>query len=197
MHARFSKYVSVLLFPAMGVMAGCGEGKTASPTAPTLLQSALVTAEPSVAAAELVPDRFCSAGSALGLRIIVTIGGGSEVIARGLQFEFTDFSGHRAFPVSIFTSTGPMGSDRVPLPIPTQGSIPMPGASPIPIPSSSPIPIPPIPGVQIPAGGSRSIPIFLQFGCGVTGGGILVVTVETADTRGVSFTSNARVRVDG
>jgi hypothetical protein len=200
MHARFSKYVSVLLFPAMGVMAACGERESASPTGPTVLQSALVTAEPSVAPAELVPDRFCSAGSTLGVRIIITIGGGSEVIARGLQFEFTDRFGHRDVPVAIWTSTSPAGSDRIPLPIPTQGSIPMPGTSPIPIPSSSPIPIPAssqIPGVRIPAGASRTVPIFLQFGCGVTAGGILVVTVDTVDMRGMSFTSHARVRVDG
>ena len=200
MHARFSKYVAVLLFPAMGVMAGCGERESVSPTGPTMLQSAIVTAEPSVATAEFVPDRFCAAGSTLGVRIVITIGGGSDVIARGLQFEFTDRFGHRAVPIGVFTSTTPTGSDRIPLPIPTQGSIPMPGASPIPIPSSSSIPIPAsslIPGVQIPAGASRMVPIFLQFGCGVTAGGTLVVSVDTADMRGMTFTSHAHVRVDG
>jgi hypothetical protein len=202
MHARFSKYVSVLLFLAIGVIAGCGERERASPTSPSVLQSAIVTAEPSVATAELVPDRFCPAGSTLGVRIIITIGGRSEVIARGLQFEFTDRFGHRAVPVAFSTSTSTTatGADRMPLPIPTQSSIPIPTLGSIPIPGSSPIPIPaasPIPGVQIPAGASHTVPIFLQFGCGVMASGTLVVSVDTTDMQGMSFTSHARVRVDG
>ena len=191
MHARFSKYVLVLLFPVMGVMAGCGERESASPTSPTALKSAHVTAEPSVATAEFVPDRSCPAGSTFGVRIVITIGGGSGVIARRMQFEFTDRFGRRAFPVVISTSTTATGSDRMPLPIPTQGSIPIPGSSPIPIPASSPSP-----GVQIPAGASHAVPVFLQFGCGVTAGGSLVVSVDTTDMQGFPFTSHARVRVD-
>ena len=72
MHARFSKYVPILLFPAIGVLAGCGDRDGANPAAPTVFGSAVVTAEPSMATPELIPDRLCSGGSTFGVRIIIT-----------------------------------------------------------------------------------------------------------------------------
>jgi hypothetical protein len=198
MHACFSKYVPVLLFPAIGAIAGCGDRDNVNPTAPTVLTSASVTAEPSTATPELVPNRLCPGGSTFGVRIIITIGARSDIIASRLRFEFTDRGGHSTVPLAIGTATASTESTSSsvlpPIPIPTQGSIPIPGLSSIPIPSSSPIPVD---GVQIPAGGSRTVPIFLQFGCGVARAGTLVVSVDMADVRGMSFTSNARVRVDG
>ena len=198
MHACFPKYVPILLFPAIGVIAGCGDRDNANPTTPTVLGSAFVTAEPSTATRELVADRHCPGGSTFGVRIIITIGAGSDITGRRLRFEFRDRAGHRSVPLAVSTTTGPTGSTSSsafsPIPTPSQGSLPLPGTSSIPIPSSSPIPFE---GVQITAGGSRSVPVFLQFGCGVAGAGTLVVSVDTADMSGKSFTSHARVRVDG
>jgi hypothetical protein len=200
MHTGFSKYVPILLFPAIGVLAGCRDREDGHPTAPTVFgtSAALLTAEPPMATPELVPDRLCPGGSTFGVRIIITIGAGSDIIARRLRFDFTDRDGRHAVPLlfsTLTTSTGSTGSSAfTPIPIPTQGSIPIPGLSSIPIPSSSAIPGE---GVQIPAGGSRTVPIFLQFGCGVAAAGTLVVSVDTTDIRGMPFTTNARVRVDG
>jgi hypothetical protein len=199
MRTVFSKYVPIFLFTAIGVIAGCDD-RDGHPTAPTVFGSsaAFVTAEPSTATPELVADRLCPGGSTFGVRIIITIGAGSDIIASRLRFDFTDRDGRRAVPLLFSTLTTSTGSTSnsvlTPIPIPTQGSIPIPGSSSIPIPSQSSIPVD---GVQIPAGGSRTVPIFLQFGCGVARAGTLVVSVDTADMRGMSFTSNARVRVDG
>jgi len=199
MHAGFSKYVPLLLFPAIGVFASCGDRDHANPTAPTVLTSASVTAEPSTATPELVPNRLCPGGSTFGVRIIITIGAGSDIVASGLRFEFTDRAGHRTIPLAIATATAPTESTSTststftPIPIPTQSSIPIPGSSPVTIPSSSSIPVD---GVQIPAGATRTVPIFLQLGCGVMAPGTLVVFVDTTDMRGTSFTPQARVRVD-
>ena len=199
MRTGFSKYVPIFLFAAIGVFAGCDD-RDGHPTAPTMFGSsaALVTAEPSIATPEPVADRLCSGGSTFGVRVVITIGAGSDMIARRLRFEFTDRDGRHAVPLlfsTLTTSTGSTSNSAfTPIPIPTQGSIPIPGSSSIPIPSQSSIPVD---GVQIPAGGSRTVPIFLQFGCGVARAGTLVVIVDTADMRGMSFTSNTRVRVDG
>jgi hypothetical protein len=206
MHACFSKYVPLLLFTAFGVSTGCGEREHANPNAPTVLTSASVTAEPSTATAELVPNRLCPEGSTFGVRIIITIGAGSDIIASGLRFEFTDRAGRRTVPLAIATATAPTGSTSssasVPIPIPSQSSIPIPSQSSIPIPGSSPVTIPtsspiPVDGVQMPAGATRTIPIFLQLGCGVAAPGTLVIIVDTTDMRGTSFTPQVRVRVDG
>ena len=197
MHACFSKYVPLLLFTAFGVSTGCGERDHANPNAPTMLTSASVTAEPSTATAELVPTRLSPEGSTIGVRIIITIGAGSDIIASGLRFEFTDRAGRRTVPLAIATATSPTASTSssasMPIPIPSQSSIPIPGSSPVTIPSSSPIPVD---GVQIPAGAARTVPIFLQLGCGVAGPGTLVIIVDTTDMRGTSFTPQVRVRVD-
>jgi hypothetical protein len=199
MRTGFSKYVPIFLFAAIGVLAGCDD-HDGHPTAPTTFGSsaALVTAEPSIATPELVADRLCPGGSTFGVRIVVTIGAGSDIIASRLRFDFTARDGRHSVPLLFSTLTTSTGSTSnsvlTPIPIPTQGSIPIPGSSSIPIPSQSSVPVD---GVQIPAGGSRSVPIFLQFGCGVARAGTLVVSVDTADMRGMSFTSNARVRVDG
>ena len=198
MHAGFSKYVPLLLFPAIGVFASCGDRDHANPTAPTVLTSASVTAEPSTARPELVPNRLCPGGSTFGVRIVITIGAGSDIIASRLRFEFTDRAGHRTVPLAIATATrlteSTPNSVFTPIPIPTQSSIPIPGSSPVTIPSSSPIPVD---GVQIPAGATRTVPIFLTFGCDVAAPGMLVVSVDTTDMRGTSFTPHVRVRVDG
>jgi hypothetical protein len=198
MHAGFSKYVPLLLFPAIGVFASCGDRDHANPTAPTVLTSASVTAEPSTARPELVPNRLCVGGSSFGVRIVITIGAGSDITASRLRFEFTDRAGHRTVPLALATAsaTSESASKSVlpPIPIPTQSSIPIPGSSPVTIPSSSPIPVD---GMQIPAGSSRTVSIFLQFGCGVAAPGTLIVSVDTTDMRGTSFTPQVRVRVDG
>ena len=197
MHACFSKYVPLLLFTAFGVSTGCGERDHANPNAPTMLTSASVTAEPSTATAELVPNRLCPEGSSFGVRVIITIGAGSDIIASGLRFGFTDRAGRRTVPISITTAPAPTApsssSASVPIPIPSQSSIPIPGSSAVTIPSSPPIPVD---GVQIPAGAARTVPIFLQLGCGVAGPGTLVIIVDTTDMRGTSFTPQVRVRVD-
>jgi hypothetical protein len=196
MSTRFSKHMTVLLLPAAVLVTACGETNHASPTTPAAVStSALITAEPLTATPEFLPLAFCPAGPPFAIRLLITIGsGGDIVIVRRLRFHFRDRFGDVAVPLVTETRTALSGS------IPTQMPIPLPTSPPIAIPSASPIPIPgslPFEDARIQAGGSRTVPTFLQFGCGVPADGTLVVSVDTAGVRGTSGTSHVSVRIGG
>ena len=89
-----------------------------------------------------------------------------QLIINGFGFEFLDGFGVRSVPTLISTSStfAPM----VPVPLPTSSPIPIPGVS------SS------FNGLIMSGGSSRSLPMLLQFGCGVSAPGTLVVGVITA-----------------
>jgi hypothetical protein len=196
MYTRSPTYITVLLVPAIVVIAACGNHDSASPTAPGAVTSALVVAaEPMTATPEFTSISFCPAAPSFGVRLLITISGnGDIVILQRLRFAFTDRFGGFAVPVVTQTSTALSGGipTSMPVPLPTSPSIPIPGASPIPIPGSLPVE-----ELRIQAGVSGTLPVLLNFGCGVPADGTLVVSVDTTDMRGRSSTSQVRVRVGG
>ncbi len=193
MYTRSPKYILVLLFPAIALIAACGNHDSVSPTSPAPVTSALITAEPMTARPEFLPISFCPAAPSFGVRLLITISGNGEiVIVQRLRFAFTDRLGGFAVPTVTQTSTALSGGipTSMPVPLPTSPSIPIPSASPIPIPGSLPVE-----ELRIHAGVSGTLPVLLNFGCGVPADGTLVVSVDTTYRRGRSSTSQVRVRV--
>jgi hypothetical protein len=201
MHARFLKYVPVLLFSASLATTACGDSDRTSPTAATPLQSALVAAEPMAVTAELVPNASCSSLPPFRIPLVIIVSGGQGLIVRGVRFSFTDRLGGTALPVvipALLPSGAMSGSSSMPVPMPSSMPIPMPAPGSITLPGSSPIPIPgstAVTGVLIRAGDSRRVPLILEFDCGVPAAGTLVATVETMSPKGKSDTSRVSVRV--
>jgi hypothetical protein len=191
MNARGSKYVSVLLFPALFTIAACSDRPGIDLTAPAgIVESALITAEPLAVTPEFLPDRFCAGRPPFRVRLLVTVRGGFDDAARRLRFNFTDRFGGFAVPLVVPIPTAASTSHSIPTSLP----VPLPG--PTPIPTSSPVPIPGISSngnVGIPLGVSRPFPLFLVFECGVPAAGTLVVSIDGAHT--TSRASHVVVRV--
>jgi len=187
MPTRFSQRIPVLLsIPAVVLIAGCSERAPASPTAPAVVESALITAEPMTAAPEFLPISVCRPEPSFGVRLIITIGGGREFFVRRLRFSFRDRLGAVSVPFATAIATSRFNS------------VPIPTSAPIPFPTSAPIPIAgalTIDHQRITAGTSRTQGVFLQFGCGVPPSGTLIISVDTTDARGDSATSLVHVRV--
>lgn len=187
MYTRSPKYITVLLVPAIVVIAACGNHDSASPTAPAAVTSALVIAEPMTATPDFSSISFCPAAPSFGVRLLITISGnGDIVIVQRLRFAFADRFG--GFAVPVVTQT----------PRSTSGAIP--NSMPVPLPTSMPIPIPgslPAEELVIHAGVSHTMPVSLRFGCGVPADGTIIVSVDTTDMRGRASTSQVRVRVGG
>jgi len=193
MYPRSPKYILVLLVPVFALIAACGNDNSVSPTTPAPVTSALVTTEPMTATPEFSRISFCPAAPSFGVRLLITISGNGEiVIVERLRFAFTDRLGGFAVPVVTQTSAALSGGipTSMPVPLPTSPSVPIPSASPIPIPGSLPVE-----ELRIHAGVSGTLPVLLNFGCGVPADGTLVVSVDTTDRRGRSSTSQVRVRV--
>jgi hypothetical protein len=200
MDRRFSQYLPLLLIPAIAVIAACDDAEPVSPTAPVAVESALITAEPVTATPEFLTGSFCPAGPPFGLRLVITVGGALDIVVRQLRFDFTDRFGGMAVPLVTPIPAAPSRSIPTSMPVPIPGSTAIPSSPVIPIPGSSPIPIPgssPIENVRIPSGFPTTLPLFLEFGCGVPAAGTLVISVDTTDARGTSGTSRVRVRVGG
>lgn len=191
MNASFSKYVSVLLFPALVFIAACTDSEQGGLTSPTLVTSSLITAEPLSVTPEFLAGSFCSGHPPFRVRLVLSVGGAHQDVPRQLRFEFTDRFGGLAIPLVVPVATGSSGFGSIPT------SLPMPLPTPTPIPGTSPIPIPgpsASGGLGVPAGGPRTFPVHVEFGCGVPAAGTLVVTVQGS---GTALTSQARVRVGG
>lgn len=188
MYTRSPKCITVLLVPAIVVIAACGNHDSASPTAPAAVTSeASVIAEPMTATPEFSSISFCPAAPSFGVRLLITISGnGDIVIVQRLRFAFADRFGGFAVPVVTQTPRSTSGS------IPTSVPVPLPTSSPIPIPGSLPAS-----ELVIHAGVSHTMPVSLGFGCGVPADGIIIVSVDTTDRRGRASTSQVRVRVGG
>ena len=191
MYARYPTYAPVLLFLAITATTACNRG-VVSPTSPTAAAGvkASLTAEPASARAELLPGLFCPTQPGFGVRVVVIIGAGQELILRGITFSFTDRFGDRSFPQVIPIAT----PSATPTTFPSSTPISIPGAAPLP--SVSPIPIPgalPIEGLLV--SGSRSLPFFLTFGCGLVPEGTITISADTANRKGSRGTSQLMVPV--
>ena len=191
MHAGFSIWVRGLLLSAFVATAACsGSRATQSPTAPTSLGSPRVTVEAARVTRESVPFAGCPEGSPFRLRLVVVVSADQDVSIRGLGFDFLDLLGTISASRVTPTSVAPVGGTSLP-----SSPVSIPSSMPVQIPSSSPIPIPG--AMSLSAGVSRTLPFFLDFGCGVPPAGTLVISVDTMDGRGIVGTSRVSVHVGG
>jgi hypothetical protein len=197
MFLRFHKYGVSLLFLAAAGAAAC-ERSGASPTVPTVISSepqSVLATEPQMLRPEIVPGNSCVGQPAFGTRVVVLVGGRTDVRVRGLRFHFTDRVGFNTVPhVTTFSSSTALSTSPIPTPPPT----PIPSSMPIPLPSTSPIPIPGMTSGQdlfVRGGRTHPIPCLLTFACGVWSDGVLVIAVDMAGETGAFTTSELRVRV--
>jgi hypothetical protein len=178
MSPQCQKSVPVLLVLASTIAGGCGDSDKASPMAPSAMQEALVTGEPTSVIPEVVASASCATGPRFGVRIVITVGGEGGVIVRRLRFTLLDRSGGTSLP----TAVSPLSSSSISTPA-SSTPVPVPGA--LTSPSSSP--------VAIPSGTSSVFPFFVEFECGTPTVGTLVATVETEDRKGREKTSEVRI----
>ena len=138
-----------------------------------------VSVEPAALRAEFLFDRTCPQARPFGTRVIVVVGGGDGSL-RSIRFRFSDRFGVNSVPRVIPIA----GSDPMTATIPSiTTSMPMIGGV-APLPSPAPIPI----------RGSSQFPFFLQFDCGVTPRGVMLIAVDVTGPRG-DQTSEIRARI--
>jgi hypothetical protein len=192
MYARFPTYGLVLLFLVFTATAACDRLDTPASPAPKASAEASLTAEPAAPRPELLHSFACPTRPGFGIRLIVIASGEQDLILRGIRFAFMDRFGDRAFPQVIPTPTLSSASTSLPSssPIPIPGAAPLPGSSLIPVPGALPIE-----GLLISGGGSRSLPFFLTFGCGLVPEGTITISADTATRSGSSGTSQLLVPV--
>jgi hypothetical protein len=169
MDARICKYAAGFVLLASLGMAGCDNdgGSTGHLTGPGTVTSALVMVEPAAVLPTFVASPFCFTATPFQAGFTLLFRADQDLFINGFGFEFLDGFGVRSVPTLISTS-----STFAPL-------------VPVPLPSSSPVPIPGVSsfnGLIVSRGSSRTLPMLLQFGCGVPALGTLFVNVNT--TRG-------------
>ena len=183
MDARICKYAAGFVVLASLGMAACDKdaGSTGHLTGPGVVTSTLVTVEPAAVLPTFVASPFCFTATPFQAGFTLLLRADQEIIINGFDFEFLDRFGGRSVPTLISTS-----STFAPL-------------VPVPLPSSSPVPIPGVSsfnGLIVSRGGSRTLPMLLQFGCGVAAPGTLVVGVITA-VGGRADVKQVSVRIGG
>jgi hypothetical protein len=193
MERCFRKYLPVLVTAAAATVA-CSDAAPASPTDPSLLQTAAVTVEPMIVRPEFLPGLFCAAHPPFRGNVVVVLGGPQDIIVRGLHFTFHHRLGGRTLPTVFPTPTASGAILTTPPygPVPTPGFATLPGASPVPIPGASSIE-----GVLLHAQTLRRMPFTLEFGCGVPADGTLVIKADSADRRGTWYATEVKVEIRG
>lgn len=189
---RSPKYAPLFLISAFLITSACSDRNDTSPTAPSVMESFGLTAEPLTIAPELLSAPFCGSWPPFRAPVTVIVRGRRDLIVRRLGFDFTDRFGRRSVPATIRPLSGSSGATAIP------NSSPVPFPSPATLPSSSPIPIPgssPFDGLRLSGAASHRLPFSLEFGCGVPAAGTLSVSIEATDERGASGTSQVNVRI--
>jgi hypothetical protein len=191
MNARIFRYVVSLVSISL-IVAGCDDRaeRVSSPTAPDRGQSVMAIAAPAEIAPEFLPSPFCRTLRRFLLRLDLTIHPVPDRVLGMARFDFADRFGGRAIPV--VTPAFDMAAT-----LPNSMPVPLPSSSPVPLPSSSSIPIPgtlSLEGLRFPSG-SRTLPLVLEFGCGVRSAGTLFISVETTDRRGMSDVWRVSARI--
>ena len=190
MRASFYNGAGALLLSLAAAAAGCSTTNDVSPTAPAVVDAPTMTADPVAARPEFPGRHVCPKLPDFGLRVGITFRGRHDMIVHRLRFRFKDHFGNVALPIVISGARSPAANLGV-LPMPSQGAVTIPSSGPIPMPSSLPIE-----GILVSAGVSQSFNFFLEFGCGLSSNGILVVTGDLFDRKGTPFSSEATIRVD-
>lgn len=200
MYARHPKYVAVFLVSALAFTA-CGDSDGPSPTGPSTIQTATMTAEPALLVPQFFPNAFCARFSPFGAQLTIVLRPSRDVSVRLIRFHFVDRFGARhipgVIPIPTTSSAGAFNVGSVTMP--TSPTIPFPGA-PAPFPGSVPLPIPGVSGFDplfVLGGHSRLLPFFLQFDCGIPADGTVFVDFDLRDDRGRASTSQLRVRLRG
>ena len=186
MDPRICKYASAFVLLASLGIAGCTEDGvfTGHVTGPSTLTPApvnVVTVEPAAVLPVFLSSPFCGTLPLFQAGFTLVFRADQELFISGFGFEFLDGFGVRSVPTLISTS-----NTFAPL-------------VPVPVPSSSPIPIPGVSsfnGLILSRGSSRTLPMLLQFGCGVPAAGTLVVSVNTA-SGGTADVRRVSVRIVG
>lgn len=182
MYLRLQNYVLLLLIAVFVISTACSnDNDDAMLTAPSAsVVATTVTAEPATLNPEFAVRPMCVGGPSFGLRLVITVGSGRDVIVRRLRISLLDRRGTPATPISISPlSASVAGALPSSVPVVTPGALTMPSSSPI----------------AVPSGGATSFPLFLEFGCGVPPEGTLVATVEMTNDKGESETSEMSIRV--
>ena len=186
MDARICKYASAFVLSAALGMAGCVKDgvftdHVVAPSTLTPTPVKFITVEPATVLPVFLSSPFCGTLPPFQTGFTLVFRADQELFISGFGFEFLDAFGVRSVPILISTS---------------RTSAPL---VPVPIPSSSPIPIPgvlPFSGLIMSPGSSQTLPMLLQFGCGVPASGTLVVSVNTA-SRGTPDVTRVSVRIVG
>ena len=199
MSIRFHRYGVPMALLALAAIAAC-DSQHYTAAGPSSLSSGFTAAstkfdfQPATLRTESIPGNSCVTDPAFATRIIIIVGPAGDVILSWLRFSFTDRFGRNALPrVTPIPGSSPLSVPASS--IPPFSPIPVPGVAPLP---PSPIPIPGSGGANgllVPAGGSRQLPFFLLFDCGVAPAGMLFVMTDVADSSGRMHTSRFEVRV--
>jgi hypothetical protein len=184
MHADHTRYVAGALLLIVLGGAACSDTLPADVTAPSAVPAITLKAEPSIVRPEILPPLgACRDRAAFRTRFVVILGDSNDGIVQGLDVSFVDSLGAIALPTvlgaSAFDSRTPVG---VPVTLPTSSPIPIPQA----IPND---------GFLVPIGGTRQVPVTLQFGCEVRPHGTLFVTARTRDRHGRSGSQRLAIAV--
>jgi hypothetical protein len=164
----------------------CSDAAPPDATTPTSIRAIALSVQPEKVEPEFLPPFVgCTGARAFRTRFAVVVGGMETFVVQELRVSFSDRFGMTAVPTVVPATGAPSGSMITSSP-------------PIPLPSSMPIPIPtsgPNDGLSVFPGGSRELPVLLEFGCHVRPQGTIVVAVGTRDGRGRSTTHRLTVDV--
>ena len=186
MHPHITTYIPCTLLLAGLACVSCSDVAPADATAPTSIKSIALSVQPEKVEPEFLPPiGACTGGRAFRTRFVVVAGGMQGFVVQELRASFSDRFGVLTVPTVLSASAA-------------QSNSMIPSSPPVPLPTSMPIPIPsagPNNGLSVFAGGSREVPVRLEFGCHVRPQGTIHVDVGTRDDRGRSTTHRLTVDV--
>jgi len=185
MCASLSKFVPAAVLSAVLAGAACTVSAPVAATAPTANAQVTLKAEPSIVRPDfLPPSGGCRDHAGFRTRFVVFVGGfGGIVVVTGLHTSFVDGFGVSVMPTVLASPVfggATTSTSGTPVPLPTSGPIPFPLTGPVPIPD----------------GGTRQVPVMLEFGCHVHPRGTIVVTAQTRDDRGRSRDQRLTIAVE-
>ena len=188
MDTRICKYASAFVLLASLGLAGCTEdgASTDHMTGPSLTPAPLtiVTVEPAAVPPVFLTNWACFTASPFQVGFTLVFRADQALTVSGAGFDFLDHSGHRSVPTLVLVPAESTGTSFVHVPLPTSSPIP------IPEPGSS------FNGFDMTASTARTVPVVLQFGCGVAASGTLIISVNTA-SRGTPEVQHLNVRIGG
>jgi hypothetical protein len=186
MHPHITACVPGAILLAGLACVSCSDVTPADATAPSSIREIALSVQPEKVEPEFLPPiGRCTGTRAFRTRFVVVAGGAQGFVVQELHVSFSDRFGVLTVPTVLSASAAQSGSI-----IPSSPPVPLPTSMPIPIPSAGPNN-----GLSVFPGGSRQVPVALEFGCHVRPQGTIVVAVGTRDDRGRSTTHRLSVDV--